>query len=49
MRPVSEIRIAGFRGQGLILARAVFGKAKAIYQGDFATMTQNFEPEARGL
>lgn len=33
---------------GGILAAAVIGKAKAIYQGDFATMTQNFGPEARG-
>ena len=48
MRPVTEIRIAGFGGQGVILAAAVIGKAKAIYQGDFATMTQNFGPEARG-
>src|SRR3974390_2936171 len=48
MRPVTEIRIAGFGGQGGILAAAVIGKAKAIYQGDFATMTQNFGPEARG-
>ena len=32
----------------MILAAAVIGKAKAIYQGDFATMTQNFGPEARG-
>jgi 2-oxoglutarate ferredoxin oxidoreductase subunit gamma len=48
IRPVTEIRIAGFGGQGVILAAAVIGKAKAIYQGDFATMTQNFGPEARG-
>jgi 2-oxoglutarate ferredoxin oxidoreductase subunit gamma len=47
-RPVTEIRIAGFGGQGVILAAAVIGKAKAIYQGDYATMTQNFGPEARG-
>ena len=47
MRSVTEIRIADLGGQGVILAAAVIGKAEAIYQGDFATMTQNFGPEAR--
>jgi 2-oxoglutarate ferredoxin oxidoreductase subunit gamma len=45
---LSEIRIAGFGGQGVILAAAVIGKAKALYEGGYATMTQNFGPEARG-
>ena len=44
----SEIRIAGFGGQGVILAAAVIGKAAAIFQGAYATMTQSFGPEARG-
>jgi 2-oxoglutarate ferredoxin oxidoreductase subunit gamma len=44
----SEIRIAGFGGQGVILAAAVIGKAMAIFQGGYATMTQAFGPEARG-
>jgi 2-oxoglutarate ferredoxin oxidoreductase subunit gamma len=44
----SEIRIAGFGGQGVILAAAVIGKAAAIFQGGYATMTQSFGPEARG-
>jgi len=44
----TEIRIAGFGGQGIILAAAVIGKAKAIYEGGYATMTQSFGPEARG-
>ena len=47
-RMLTEIRIAGFGGQGVILAAAVIGKAKAIFQGGFATMTQAFGPEARG-
>ena len=42
------IRIAGFGGQGVILAAAVIGKAAAIFQGAYATMTQSFGPEARG-
>ena len=46
--PLTEIRIAGFGGQGVILSAQVLGKAASIYQGDYATMTQNFGPEARG-
>ncbi|MGA2593003.1 MAG: 2-oxoacid:acceptor oxidoreductase family protein [Bryobacteraceae bacterium] len=45
---LSEIRIAGFGGQGVILAATVIGKAASIYQDAYATMTQNFGPEARG-
>ena len=48
MRSLSEIRIAGFGGQGVILAAAVIGKAAALFQGGYATMTQSFGPEARG-
>jgi 2-oxoglutarate ferredoxin oxidoreductase subunit gamma len=45
---LTEIRIAGFGGQGVILSAIVLGKAASIYQDGFATMTQNFGPEARG-
>ena len=45
---LTEIRIAGFGGQGVILAAAVIGKAAAIFEGGYATMTQSFGPEARG-
>jgi 2-oxoglutarate ferredoxin oxidoreductase subunit gamma len=45
---LTEIRIAGFGGQGVILSAIVLGKASSIFQGGFATMTQNFGPEARG-
>jgi 2-oxoglutarate ferredoxin oxidoreductase subunit gamma len=48
MLGLSEIRIAGFGGQGVILAAAVIGKAAAIFQNGHATMTQSFGPEARG-
>ena len=47
-RMLTEIRIAGFGGQGVILAAAVIGKAAAIFQDGYAAMTQNFGPEARG-
>ncbi|MEO8372902.1 MAG: 2-oxoacid:acceptor oxidoreductase family protein [Candidatus Solibacter sp.] len=45
---LTEIRIAGFGGQGVILAASVIGKAAAIFEGGYATMTQSFGPEARG-
>ena len=48
MQLLTEVRIAGFGGQGVILAAAVIGKAAAIFQGGYATMTQSFGPEARG-
>lgn len=46
--PVTEIRIAGFGGQGVIMAASVIGKAACLYQNSYATMIQNFGPEARG-
>jgi 2-oxoglutarate ferredoxin oxidoreductase subunit gamma len=45
---LTEIRVAGFGGQGVILSAIVLGKAASIYQGGYSTMTQNFGPEARG-
>jgi 2-oxoglutarate ferredoxin oxidoreductase subunit gamma len=43
-----EIRIAGFGGQGIILAGIVIGKAAALYDGLQAVQTQSYGPEARG-
>lgn len=45
---LTEIRLAGFGGQGVILSAIVLGKAVSIFQSAYATMTQNFGPEARG-
>jgi 2-oxoglutarate ferredoxin oxidoreductase subunit gamma len=45
---LTEIRIAGFGGQGVIMSAQVVGKAASIFEGGFATMTQSFGPEARG-
>ena len=45
---VTEIRIAGFGGQGVILSAIVIGKAGCIYHNGYSTMTQSFGPEARG-
>ncbi len=48
MRNLTEIRIAGFGGQGVILSAIVIGKAGCIYENGYSTMTQAFGPEARG-
>lgn len=46
--PISEIRVAGFGGQGVILAAMIIGKAASIFEEGYATLTQSFGPEARG-
>jgi 2-oxoglutarate ferredoxin oxidoreductase subunit gamma len=46
--PITEIRVAGFGGQGVILAAMIIGKAASIFENGFATLTQAFGPEARG-
>jgi 2-oxoglutarate ferredoxin oxidoreductase subunit gamma len=45
---LTEIRIAGFGGQGVILSAMIVGKAASIHEGGYATLTQSFGPEARG-
>ncbi|MBN1902972.1 2-oxoacid:acceptor oxidoreductase family protein [Candidatus Sumerlaeota bacterium] len=45
---IQEIKIAGFGGQGVILAGEILGKAATIYDGKFATLTHSYGPEARG-
>lgn len=44
----AEIKIAGFGGQGVIMAGVIIGKAASIYSDYHATMIQSFGPEARG-
>ncbi len=48
MRNLTEIRISGFGGQGVILSAIVIGKAGCIFEKGYSTMTQAFGPEARG-
>jgi 2-oxoglutarate ferredoxin oxidoreductase subunit gamma len=48
MKKNTEIRIAGFGGQGIILSGYIIGKAAAIYDNKFSTLIQSFGPEARG-
>lgn len=43
-----DIRIAGFGGQGIIMAGIVIGKAAALYDNLNAVQTQSYGPEARG-
>ncbi len=43
-----EVKIAGFGGQGIILAGYLLGKAAAVYDRRHATMVQSYGPEARG-
>lgn len=45
---VVELRVAGFGGQGVILAAMTIGKAASIFEDGYATLTQSFGPEARG-
>jgi 2-oxoglutarate ferredoxin oxidoreductase subunit gamma len=48
MSKKTEIRIAGFGGQGIILSGYIIGKAAAIFDNKFSTLIQSFGPEARG-
>jgi 2-oxoglutarate ferredoxin oxidoreductase subunit gamma len=43
-----QVRLAGFGGQGIVLAGMILGKAITLYEGGNAVMTQSFGPEARG-
>jgi len=44
----TEVRFAGFGGQGIISAGKITGRAAAIYDGKEAVMMQSYGPEARG-
>jgi len=43
-----EIQVAGFGGQGVILAGMTIGRGLALYEGYHVSLTQAFGPEARG-
>jgi len=45
---MSELRFAGFGGQGIIRSGIILGRAISIYDNRYATMNQSFGPEARG-
>jgi 2-oxoglutarate ferredoxin oxidoreductase subunit gamma len=44
----TDIRIAGFGGQGVIMTGIVIGKAATLYDNINAVQTQSYGPEARG-
>ncbi len=44
----TEIRFAGFGGQGIIRSGYLIGKAASLHDDKFATLNQAFGPEARG-
>ena len=44
----TQVRLAGFGGQGIVLAGMILGKAIALFEGANAVMTQSYGPEARG-
>ena len=48
MKYPTEVKIAGFGGQGIVLAGTIIGRGAAIYDGKHATLTRSFGPEARG-
>ncbi len=43
-----EVRLAGYGGQGIVLAGQLLGKAAVLYDGKEAVFTQSYGPEARG-
>ncbi len=43
-----EIKLAGYGGQGIMLSGYIIGKAAAVYGNLYATLTQDYGPEARG-
>ncbi len=44
----TEVRLSGFGGQGIVLAGLIVGKAASLFDGNNATFTQAYGPEARG-
>ena len=46
--PRTEIRFAGFGGQGVVLAGIIIGRAASGFDGRYATQTQAYGAQARG-
>jgi len=44
----TEVRFAGFGGQGIISAGKITGRAASIFDGQDAVLMQSYGPEARG-
>ncbi|MFZ5868172.1 MAG: 2-oxoacid:acceptor oxidoreductase family protein [Thermodesulfobacteriota bacterium] len=48
MTDKQEVRLAGFGGQGIVLAGHILGKSAALFEKKNAVFTQSYGPEARG-
>ena len=44
----TDIRVAGFGGQGVLMCGIIIAKAASLYDHIFAVQTQSYGPEARG-
>jgi 2-oxoglutarate ferredoxin oxidoreductase subunit gamma len=44
----TEVKFAGFGGQGIVLSGFILGRAVSIYEDKQAVLTQSYGPEARG-
>jgi 2-oxoglutarate ferredoxin oxidoreductase subunit gamma len=44
----TEVKLAGFGGQGIVLAGFILGKAISIFDNKNAVLSQSYGPEARG-
>ncbi|HYA44492.1 MAG TPA: 2-oxoacid:acceptor oxidoreductase family protein, partial [Acidimicrobiales bacterium] len=47
-KPLMEVVLSGFGGQGVIKAGQILGRAVAIHEGRNAVMGQSYGPESRG-
>jgi len=45
---LTQIRVGGFGGQGVIMAGMIIGRAASLYDDKEASLSQSFGPEARG-
>ena len=44
----TEVKFAGFGGQGIVLSGFILGRAVSIFEDRHAVLTQSYGPEARG-
>lgn len=47
-RPMVQVVLSGFGGQGVITAGQILGRAVAVHEGRNAVMAQSYGPESRG-
>lgn len=47
-KPLVQVVLSGFGGQGVIMAGQILGRAAAVHEGRNAVMAQSYGPESRG-